>query len=74
MTAQEAVSTQTSGRAATGSSGRMIAGRSGPAGAFAPAVNLASPTADYLTAPGQAHPSSWRLRMAATSSADKPWK
>jgi len=41
MTAQQAVSTQASGRAVAGSSGRMIAGRRDPASAFAPAVNPA---------------------------------
>lgn len=43
MTAQQTVSTQASGRAAAGSSGRMIAGRGGPAGAFARAVNPTPP-------------------------------
>ena len=41
MTGQQAVSTQASGRAAAGSSGRMIAGPRGPPGAVAPAVNPA---------------------------------
>ena len=53
MTAQQAVSTQASGRAATGSSGRVIAGRSDPAGAFVSAVNPIPPHAvPYRTGSG----------------------